>query len=83
MPRNYLFVGPPSVGKTELARRISRALDLPFLRLDGPSLVSRERLFDLIDKQLAESSRETIEEGTDAGAKVVLYPPFVVFVDEV
>lgn len=83
LPRNYLFVGHPSVGKTELARRIARGLGLPFLRLDGPTLVSRERLFGLIDEQLAESGQEAVDEGTDAGARVLRYPPFVVFVDEV
>jgi Holliday junction resolvasome RuvABC ATP-dependent DNA helicase subunit len=83
LSRNILFVGPPSVGKTEIARRIARALALPFLRLDGPSLQSRDRLFKLLDEQLDESGAKTIDEGTDAGATVLRYPPFVVFVDEV
>lgn len=83
LSRNILFVGPPSVGKTEIARRIARALALPFLRLDGPSLQSRDRLFGLLDEQLEESGAKTIDEGTDAGATVLRYPPFVVFVDEV
>ena len=83
LSRNILFVGPPSVGKTEIARRIAHALGLPFLRLDGPSLQSRERLFALLDEQLEASGASTLDEGTDAGATVVRYPPFAVFVDEV
>lgn len=82
LPRNYLLVGLPSVGKTELARRIARALTLPFVKLDGTALNAREKLFDLIDGQLGKN-RQPERQGEDAGQPVFRYPPFVVFVDEV
>jgi Holliday junction resolvasome RuvABC ATP-dependent DNA helicase subunit len=80
--RNYLLVGLPSVGKTELARRIAAALALPFVRLDGPSLRDRDKLFDLIDGELGPTGQVELV-GVDAGQQVMDYPPFVVFVDEV
>jgi DNA phosphorothioation-dependent restriction protein DptH len=83
LSKNILLQGLPSVGKTELARRVSRALDLPFVHLDGPSLTSRERLFQLIDGQLAAHGARPADVGRDGGAKLLEYPPFVVFVDEV
>jgi Holliday junction resolvasome RuvABC ATP-dependent DNA helicase subunit len=80
--RNYLLVGLPSVGKTEMAKRIARALQLPFIKLDGPGLNTREKLFDLIDGQLGEV-RQAQQVGEDAGQPVFRYPPFVVFIDEI
>jgi Holliday junction resolvasome RuvABC ATP-dependent DNA helicase subunit len=83
LSKNILLQGLPSVGKTELARRIAHALGLPFAHLDGPSLTSRERLFSLIDGQLADHGVEPVEVGHEGSAKILDYPPFVVFVDEV
>lgn len=83
LSKNILLQGLPSVGKTELARRIARALGLPFVHLDGPSLASRERLFRLIDGQLGDTGSGPVDVGSEGAAKVLEYPPFVVFVDEV
>jgi DNA phosphorothioation-dependent restriction protein DptH len=83
LSKNILLQGLPSVGKTELARRIARALGLPFVHLDGPSLTSRERLFQLIDGQLDQHGQGPSEVGLEGTARVLEYPPFVVFVDEV
>jgi Holliday junction resolvasome RuvABC ATP-dependent DNA helicase subunit len=82
LKKNYLLIGLPSVGKTELARRIASALQLPFVRLDGPSLSNREKLFELIDGELG-TSRPPQQVGTDAGQPLLHYPPFVVLVDEI
>src|SRR5262249_46652449 len=46
LSKNYLFTGLPSTGKTELSRRIAAALGLPFVKLDGRGVVTRERLFE-------------------------------------
>lgn len=34
-PRNVLMIGPTGVGKTEIARRVSRIVDAPFLKVEA------------------------------------------------
>lgn len=80
LAKNYLFTGQPSTGKTELARRMANALQLPFVPLDGRGLTSRERLFELIRGELG---GQGVRVGEQAGLPVYEYPPFVVFIDEV
>ena len=83
LPASYLLTGNPSTGKTELARRVARSLDLPFVSLDGRGLVSRERLFELIDGRLLDDGERAEQIGTKYQRPVLQYPPLVVFVDEV
>lgn len=83
LPASYLFTGNPSTGKTELARRVARSLDLPFVSLDGRGLVSRERLFELIDGKLQDEGQQANRIGTQFQRPELLYPPLVVFIDEI
>ena len=83
LPASYLLTGNPSTGKTELARRVARSLDLPFVSLDGRGLGSRERLFELIDGRLQDSGQRPIRIGTQYQRPELEYPPLVVFIDEV
>src|SRR5258708_13750900 len=34
-PKNILMIGPTGVGKTEIARRLARLVDAPFLNVDA------------------------------------------------
>lgn len=83
LDRTFLFVGPPSVGKTELAKRIVSALGLPFLRIDGRMVRTREKLFKMIDELLVARRIYPKECGSADGLTTVEYPAFGVFVDEV
>ena len=83
LPASYLFTGNPSTGKTELTRRVALSLTLPFVSLDGRGLVSRERLFDLIDGKLRDDGQQATRVGTQFQKPELEYPPLVVFIDEV
>lgn len=83
LSKNFLFTGQPSTGKTEISRRMSSALRLPFVKLDGRGLRSRERLFELIDGELIGQGLNPSQSGTQAGLPIYTYPPLIVFIDEV
>lgn len=83
LSKNFLFTGQPSTGKTEISRRIAAVLHLPFVKLDGRGLRSRERLFDLIDGELSQQNLTPSQVNTQASLPVLQYPALVVFIDEV
>jgi len=83
LSKNFLFYGEPSTGKTELARRIATALKLPFVKLDGRGLVSRERLFELVNGELSQQGLSPSQVGQQSGLPLLEYPPLIIFVDEV
>ena len=83
LPKNILFTGSPSTGKTELARRVSRILDLPFVRIDGRNVQNPDRLIELLDGVLEAEGQRAVHEGLDSGLPAYNYPPAIVFVDEV
>ena len=83
LAKNYLFTGLPSTGKTELARRMAQALDLPFVKLDGRTVATRDRLFILINGELRTVGLSASQVGQRLGLPVLEYPPLIVFIDEV
>lgn len=83
LPKNYLFTGQPSTGKTELAKRVAAALELPFVKLDGRGVGTRDRLFELIDGELVQQNLPIDEVSRQSGLPVLQYPPLIVFIDEV
>lgn len=83
LAKNYLFTGLPSTGKTELARRMARALDLPFIKLDGRGVSSRDKLFELVNGELSSHNLTASQVGQQVGLPVLEYPPLIVFIDEV
>ena len=85
MDKVLLLIGPPSVGKTDLSKRITKVLGVPFVRLDGRGLRSRERLFDLIDDVLFSQKPPVRAMRTEdqSGLPIYEYPPFAVFIDEI
>ena len=85
MAKVFLLSGSPSVGKSELARRITTCLEVPFVRLDGRGLRTREKLFDMIDDALAAHKPPlyAARNGEQSGMPLIEYPAFSVFIDEI
>lgn len=83
LSKNFLLTGQPSTGKTELARRMATALRLPFIKLDGRGVGSRERLFELVNGELNQQGLRASQVSQQAGLPVIEYPPLIIFIDEV
>ncbi len=84
LSRVFLLQGSPSTGKTEIARRTMATLGVPFIRLDGRGVKTREKLFAMIDEALlAQNLNPVRRPGDSATIPVFDYPAFGVFIDEV
>src|SRR5260221_4228504 len=63
LPKNILMIGPTGVGKTEIARRLARLPQAPFLKVEAPKFtevgyvgLDIEHIFrDLTDIALAQT----------------------------
>ena len=83
-PKNILMIGPTGVGKTEIARRLARLADAPFIKVEATKFtevgyVGRDVdtiIRDLVDaaiKQTREAeSRKVRDRATDAAEERVL-----------
>jgi Holliday junction DNA helicase RuvB len=83
LPTNLLFTGPGGLGKSELARRLARALDLPLIEIPGSRVKCVQDLLDLVDAACDDAHRPPEPDGTDSGLPRFRYPPLVIFIDEV
>lgn len=70
IPSIGLF-GPRSVGKTEIARRIGKAMNLPMLTFSKSTLTNEDTFFKQVSKEIKEFSGGTLEA-----------PPMIIFLDE-
>jgi ATP-dependent HslUV protease ATP-binding subunit HslU len=60
VPKNILMIGPTGVGKTEIARRVARILDAPFLKVEATRFTEagyvgedvESIVFDLVDASI-------------------------------
>lgn len=62
---------------------MARALNLPFVKLDGRSVSSRDKLFELVNGELRTHSLSPSQVGTQVGLPMLEYPPLIIFIDEV
>ena len=89
-PKNILMIGPPGVGKTEIARRLARLVDAPFIKVEATKFtevgyVGRD--VDTIIRDLAETAikqtrehetrkvRDRASEGAEERVLDALLPP--------
>jgi Holliday junction DNA helicase RuvB len=83
MPVNVMLCGPGGLGKTELARRVARALGVPLVDVPASNVKGVDGLLELVDGALAAAGVAPVPAGTDSGLPRVEYPPLVVFLDEI
>ncbi len=80
MPKNILMIGPTGVGKTEIARRLARLADAPFLKVEATRFtevgyVGRDveqivrDLLEVAIAQVRERMREEVRERAHAAAE--------------
>ena len=75
--------GPKSTGKTELARRVARALGVPELFLSETGLGDVDQLADRMQRRATEAGQPMQVQGREGGLAILRCPPMVVFIDEV
>ena len=79
-PKNILMIGPTGVGKTEIARRLARLADAPFVKVEATKFtevgyVGRDVdtiIRDLVEtavKETREAAMKTVREGAENAAE--------------
>ena len=77
-PKNILMMGPTGVGKTEIARRLAKIMDAPFVKVEATKFtevgyVGRDvdsMIRDLVEASVRLSKQVRIEENREAASKV-------------
>jgi ATP-dependent HslUV protease ATP-binding subunit HslU len=77
-PKNILMVGPTGVGKTEIARRLAKLVDAPFVKVEATKFtevgyVGRDvesMIRDLIEASVQMTRRRKIDEVQEAACKM-------------
>lgn len=72
LPKNILMIGPTGVGKTEIARRLARLADAPFLKVEATKFTEvgyvgrdvEQIIRDLVDISLQQSREKNRKEVT-------------------
>jgi Holliday junction resolvasome RuvABC ATP-dependent DNA helicase subunit len=75
--------GPKSTGKTELAGRIGRSLDIPVLYLSEARVTKADDLADQIRTEVQTRGLKMTKGQTAKGERADFPPPMLVFIDEV
>lgn len=77
-PKNILMMGPTGVGKTEIARRLAKLMDAPFVKVEATKFtevgyVGRDvdsMIRDLVEASMRISKQKRIDENSETASKL-------------
>ncbi|WP_029521061.1 Holliday junction DNA helicase RuvB C-terminal domain-containing protein [Persephonella sp. IF05-L8] len=82
LPKNIIFTGEASTGKTHLSKLIAKALKLPLFTISAPALDNLDTLLERMEHTVKEHNLHLEKIGESGGLPVVKFPPMIVFIDE-
>src|SRR5215467_4148140 len=75
MPKNILMIGPTGVGKTELARRLAKLANSPFLKVESMIRDLVEIAIDMVRDERLDEVGERAERQAEERLLDLLMPP--------
>jgi ATP-dependent HslUV protease ATP-binding subunit HslU len=74
-PKNILMIGPTGVGKTEIARRLAKLANAPFIKVEATKFTEVGYVGKMVRMQSIEKNRTRAEELAEERILDVLIPP--------
>src|SRR5207237_1456985 len=70
-PKNILLIGPTGVGKTEIARRLARLADAPFVKVEATKFTEVGYVGRDVDAIIRDLAEVAVKQTRDAEARKV------------
>jgi ATP-dependent HslUV protease ATP-binding subunit HslU len=70
-PKNILMIGPTGVGKTEIARRLARLAEAPFIKIEATKFTEVGYVGRDVDTIIRDLAEVAVKEAREAQAKLV------------
>lgn len=71
MPKNILMIGPTGVGKTEIARRLAKLVDAPFLKIEATKFTEVGYVGRDVDSIIRDLADIAVKQGREKAVKKV------------
>ena len=72
-PKNILMIGPTGVGKTEIARRLARLANAPFIKVEATKFTEVGYVGRDVDTIIRDLAETAIKDGREAAMRAVQY----------
>lgn len=74
MPKNILMIGPTGVGKTEIARRLAKLVDAPFVKVEATKFTEVGYVGRDVDSIIRDITDTSVKQERDLAMKRVQHP---------